>query len=140
MGQTYSTGAAQDTAVRLGPIEVPELADIAYEKTIGTSRFLKTVRGRQLHSGGAVVIKVFQKPLANFPLDHYRRQVYRMFLFCLLTCAERPADSRIGEQDALESVPNAFTYQRVVETDRAAYLVRQHLYSSLYDRIRCATV
>jgi hypothetical protein len=33
-------------------------------------------------------------------------------------------------------VPNALAYQRVVETDRAAYLVRQYLYSSLYDRIR----
>lgn len=33
-------------------------------------------------------------------------------------------------------VPNAFYYQRVVETDRAAYIVRQYLYSSLYDRIR----
>ena len=45
-------------------------------------------------------------------------------------------DSIAGEQQALENVPNAFTYERVVETERAAYLVRPYLYSSLYDRIR----
>lgn len=77
MGQTYSTGATVDTAVRFNPLEVPELADIAYEKNIGTSRFLKTARGRHINSGGVVVIKVYQKPLANFPLDKHRRQIQR---------------------------------------------------------------
>ena len=35
----------------------------------------------------------------------------------------------------MENIPNAFAYERVVETERAAYLVRQYLYTSLYDRI-----
>lgn len=42
----------------------------------------------------------------------------------------------IEEYKALKDVPNAFYFQRVKETDRASYLVRPYLYSSLYDRIR----
>lgn len=46
------------------------------------------------------------------------------------------ADSSIDEQESLADIPNAVSYQRIVETDRAGYMVRQYLYSSLYDRIR----
>lgn len=41
----------------------------------------------------------------------------------------------IGEQEALADIPNALSHQRIIETERAGYLVRQYLYSSLYDRI-----
>ena len=41
-----------------------------------------------------------------------------------------------GERDALADVSNALSYQRVLETATNGYLVRQFLYSSLYDRIR----
>lgn len=40
-----------------------------------------------------------------------------------------------GERKALESVPNSLFYQKLIETERAAYAVRQHLFSSLYDRL-----
>ena len=33
------------------------------------------------------------------------------------------------------STANALSYQRVVETDRAAYLVRQYIFTNLYDRL-----
>lgn len=42
----------------------------------------------------------------------------------------------LGERDALADVPNALGYQRVLETTTNGYLVRQYLYSSLYDRMR----
>lgn len=32
-------------------------------------------------------------------------------------------------------VPNALAYQRIIETDTAGFLVRQYMYSSLYDRL-----
>ena len=41
-----------------------------------------------------------------------------------------------GERDALVEVPNALGYQRILETSTNGYLVRQYLYSSLYDRMR----
>jgi hypothetical protein len=42
----------------------------------------------------------------------------------------------LEERDALVDVPNAFPYIRCIETEKAGYLIRQHLYGSLYDRIR----
>lgn len=41
-----------------------------------------------------------------------------------------------GERDALVDVPNALGYQRILETSTHGYLIRQFMYSSLYDRIR----
>ena len=40
------------------------------------------------------------------------------------------------QRDALSDVPNALGYQRILETSTNGYLVRQYLYSSLYDRLR----
>ena len=40
-----------------------------------------------------------------------------------------------AERKALSGIPNTLAYQRIVETDTNAYLVRQFLYSSLYDRL-----
>lgn len=76
MGQNYSTAAA-DGNVRAG-IDIPELQDLSYEKSLGTARFLKTIRAR--HAEGLVVVKLFVKPLATFPLDRYRRQLRRTSL------------------------------------------------------------
>lgn len=42
----------------------------------------------------------------------------------------------IEERDILSDVPNAIAFQKVLETDRAGYLIRQYFFSSLYDRIR----
>ena len=40
------------------------------------------------------------------------------------------------EKEILSEVPNAFAYQRILETEKAGYLIRQFFFSSLYDRIR----
>ncbi|KAI8066486.1 hypothetical protein BC940DRAFT_368091 [Gongronella butleri] len=93
---------------------VSELGDVAYEKSLGTARFMKTVRGR--HSDGLVVVKIFAKPKVGLSLREYVKRLKR-------------------EYEAVASVMNVFTYQKILETDRAAYLVRQYFYSSLYDRI-----
>lgn len=41
----------------------------------------------------------------------------------------------IEQRKALTQVPNALGFQRIIETETNGYLVRQFLYSSLYDRI-----
>ena len=74
MGQNYSSTAAADGNARAG-INIPELADVSYEKSLSSARFLKTIRAR--HAGGPVVIKIFAKPAAGFPLDHHRDQIIR---------------------------------------------------------------
>jgi len=71
MGQNYSTTAA-DGNTRAG-IDIPELADLSYEKSLGSARFLKTIRAR--HADGLVVVKVFAKPFASFHLDRHRQQI-----------------------------------------------------------------
>ncbi|KAI7899371.1 uncharacterized protein BX663DRAFT_555007 [Cokeromyces recurvatus] len=93
---------------------VSELGDVYYEKSIGSARFMKTLRGR--HKDGHVVIKLYIKPESGMNLSKQVKQIKE-------------------ESKTLTNVPNAFYFQRVLETDRATYLVRQYLYSSLYDRI-----
>lgn len=42
----------------------------------------------------------------------------------------------LGERKLLSDVPNALSYQRILETGTSGYLVRQYIHSSLYDRMR----
>ncbi|KAF3915158.1 hypothetical protein ABW20_dc0104089 [Dactylellina cionopaga] len=112
MGQGYSTSAP--SAAGAVSVDASELSDVTYERSMGTSRFMKSIRVR--HKDGQLVVKIFAKPLEPLPLDDYRREIQM-------------------ERDIVADIPNALTYSRVHETDRAAYLIRQHLYSSLYDRI-----
>lgn len=44
--------------------------------------------------------------------------------------------TRPAEREALADCPNILAYQRVLETERAGYLMRQWVASNLYDRIR----
>ncbi|CAO3608965.1 unnamed protein product [Cunninghamella blakesleeana] len=85
---------------------VSELGDVQYEKSLGNARFMKTIRGR--HKDGLVVVKIFVKPKLDMSLRNEIKQL---------------------------QVPNVFTVQKILETERASYLVRQYFYSSLYDRI-----
>ncbi|RUS22693.1 hypothetical protein BC937DRAFT_87736 [Endogone sp. FLAS-F59071] len=88
--------------------------NLLHQNSLGSARFMKTIRGR--HKDGSVVVKIFVKPEPGLSLKTYVKTVQE-------------------EHDALAEVPNAFAYQRLLETEKAAYLVRQYFYSSLYDRI-----
>ncbi|KAK2812896.1 hypothetical protein FQN50_000917 [Emmonsiellopsis sp. PD_5] len=111
MGQGYSL-----TTLSAGSagIDVPELADLVYEKSLGTARFMKSIRAR--HRNGLVFVKVIMKPYPSMKLDPYVKAIIR-------------------ERDMLEDVPNALGYQRILETSTGGYLVRQYIHSSLYDRM-----
>ncbi|KAK3649135.1 Serine/threonine-protein kinase [Elasticomyces elasticus] len=110
MGQGYST------TLPAGPsaIEVAELSDLTYEKSLGAARFLRTVRARHQH--GVVIVKVCIKtnPNASF--------------------AKHARDLR-AERQALAGVPNVLPYSRIRSTDNVGFLVRQYVHTSLYDRI-----
>ncbi|PVH82068.1 ARM repeat-containing protein [Cadophora sp. DSE1049] len=110
MGQGFSL-----TTLNAGSagIDVPELSDLAYEKSMGGARFMKSIRAR--HQDGLVLVKVVVKPYA-MRLEKYKRKI-------------------IQERKALADVPNALAYQRIVETETGGFLVRQYLYSSIYDRM-----
>ncbi|KAG9029158.1 Serine/threonine-protein kinase [Tulasnella sp. JGI-2019a] len=105
------------TRTSLGALDsyVSELgADVVYEKSLGSGRFLKTVKGRHKH--GSVVIKIFIKPDPGISLRNYRKRLKT-------------------EREALVDLPNVYNYQTFFETEKAGYMIRQWLLSSLYDRI-----
>lgn len=70
MGQGFSL--ATPSAGAAG-IDVPELADLAYEKSIGGARFMKSIRAR--HHDGVVLVKVLVKPYVPMPLERYKREI-----------------------------------------------------------------
>lgn len=71
MGQGYSLTTLSAGAAG---IDVPELADLTYEKSLGNARFMKTIRAR--HKDGLVVAKVVMKPF-NMQLDEYVASLLR---------------------------------------------------------------
>lgn len=51
---------------------MPELADLVYEKSMGTARFMKSIRAR--HQDGVVLVKVVVKPY-TMRLEKYKRMI-----------------------------------------------------------------
>lgn len=95
-------------------IDVPELADLVHEKTLASARFMKSVRARSQH--GFVFVKAVMKPYSSFQVQEYVRQITE-------------------ERNILADIPNALGYQRIVEVGSGGFLVRQYMFSSLYDRM-----
>lgn len=71
MGQGFSLTAPPPG---VAGIDVPELADLVYEKSIGAARFMKSIRGR--HHDGIVLVKVLIKPYP-MSLDEYKQAIIR---------------------------------------------------------------
>jgi phosphoinositide-3-kinase regulatory subunit 4 len=125
--------------------------------SLGSARFMKTIRGRQRE--GTVVVKIFVKPESGYSLKRIARKLNgrprlhiapieptttAYFLLVMILIRQVIIYHGIEERDILSDVPNAIAFQRVLETDRAGYLIRQYFFSSLYDRIRyrafCCTI
>lgn len=70
MGQALSLAALPAGSAG---IDVPELSDLSYEKSLGTARLMKCVRAR--HQDGLVVVKLVMKPLASFDLSKYIKAI-----------------------------------------------------------------
>lgn len=95
---------------------------------------MKTILGRH-DKDGYVVVKIFVKPELGMSLSRRVKKlkgldILQLFDFWVYSFFV------LVEYKALSDVHNAFSFQRILETDKAAYLVRQYLYSNLYDRIR----
>ncbi|KKA27300.1 hypothetical protein TD95_003144 [Thielaviopsis punctulata] len=110
MGQAFSL--ATPTAGSAG-IDVPEMMDFDYDKSMGNAQFMKSIRAR--HGEDVVLIKALVKPY-SMSLQKYSQEIIR-------------------QRKALADVPNALAFQRVIETETNGYLVRPFLYNSLYDRL-----
>ncbi|OCF39322.1 VPS15 protein kinase [Kwoniella heveanensis CBS 569] len=88
--------------------------DISYDKSLSSSRFLKTILAR--HAYGPIVLKIFIKPDSAMSLRVIQRRLK-------------------SERDLLADLPNVNTYQTFVETEKAGYLIRQWVGTNLYDRV-----
>ncbi|KAK3265006.1 hypothetical protein CYMTET_26290, partial [Cymbomonas tetramitiformis] len=99
---------------------VSEVPDLVYKDNLGGGRFLKTLRCVH-EDGGAVVVKVYFKREDSPDLKTYERR--------LLEIKRVFSDPPLKHQ-------HVWPFQRVVEIDKAAYLLRQYLYSNLHDRLR----
>lgn len=95
-------------------IDVPELSDLTYDKTLASARFMKSVRARSQQ--GFVFVKAIMKPYSAFNVREYVRQI-------------------TDERNTLATIPNALGYQRIVEVSTGGFLVRQYMSSSVYDRL-----
>ncbi|EXJ91920.1 VPS15 protein kinase [Capronia epimyces CBS 606.96] len=111
MGQGYSMTTLSAASAS---IDVPELADLVHEKTLASARFMKSVRARSQH--GFVFVKAVMKPYSSFSVHKYVKQITE-------------------ERNILANVPNALGYQRIVEVGSGGFLVRQYVFSSVYDRM-----
>lgn len=91
------------------------------------------------HQHGYVLVKVFIKPDPGLSLRGYYRRLKGVNHNKDHTkiCAH---NGRLAEKDALADIVNVHSYQSFVETEKAGYLVRQWVASSLYDRIRCVAI
>lgn len=72
MGQSVSLAAL--SAGSAG-INVRELEDLTYEKSLGTARFMKCIRAR--HQNGLVVVKVAMRPYPEFKFGEYVKAIRR---------------------------------------------------------------
>ena len=70
MGQTFSLATLSAGAAG---IDVPELSDLTYEKSLGTARFMKSIRARNQY--GLVVVKLVMKPFPQLDLGKYVKAI-----------------------------------------------------------------
>lgn len=113
MGVGASSAYASASAPTLLDAELG--GECVYERSLGQSRFVRTIKAAH-RSGGLLVVKVYAKVDPSQSL--------------------KPLAKRLrAERDVLHDVPNALAYQAALETEKAGYLVRQFVGTSLYDRV-----
>lgn len=70
MGQAFSLATLPAGSAG---IDVPELSDLTYEKSLGTARLMKSIRAR--HQNGLVVVKLVMKPFPQVDLGHHVKAI-----------------------------------------------------------------
>ena len=73
MGQSYSLTTPYAGSAG---IDVPQLADLVPERSLGSARFMKSIRAR--NQDGVVLVKVTVKPHTPMSLSEYGQRVLRM--------------------------------------------------------------
>ncbi|QLQ78891.1 hypothetical protein HG537_0B02390 [Torulaspora globosa] len=113
MGAQLSLSAQTSPSIAIFSY-IDVLNEVHYVSQLNSSRFLKTCRA--LDPNGKIIIKVFIKPNEEYDLKEKKKQI----------------DT---EAMLLAPLPTTLNYSKIVESNRAGYLMRQHLMSNLYDRL-----
>eukprot|EP00741_Cyanophora_paradoxa_P011464 tig00020560_g11075.t1 len=113
MGAATSVSAPAMAAQ--GDVHLLGMTGLTFVDHLGGSRFMKTIEA--IHDEGHVVVKVYAKRDAT-PLRPHQERL-----------------SEIKRLLPLDECPNVMPFQRTVETDKAAYLFRQHFACNLRDRL-----
>ncbi|AET38970.1 ubiquitin-binding serine/threonine protein kinase VPS15 Ecym_3487 [Eremothecium cymbalariae DBVPG len=113
MGAQLSLLAQTSPSIALSSY-IDILDEVHYVTHLNSSRFLKTCKA--VDPNGEIIVKVFIKPTDNYSL-------------------QRAYEKLNSESLQLAQLPNVLNYSKILETDRAGYLIRQHLKANIYDRI-----
>ncbi|KAK3104962.1 hypothetical protein FSP39_014143 [Pinctada imbricata] len=101
---------------QIQPVEhyLTDLQNYEYDSSLGSTRFFKVARAKT--SEGLSVVKVFVIHDPSLPLNSHRTKI-----------------EDIGGR--LQGTTNCLPFQKAVQSDKAALLIRQFVKDSLYDRI-----
>lgn len=103
------------TSPSIGIFSYIDILDgVHYISQLNSSKFLKTCKA--IDPNGEIIIKVFIKPNEEFKLSTIISQIEK-------------------EQLILSQLPSVLNYSKIINSNRAIYLIRQHLRRNLYDRL-----
>ncbi|XP_037949245.1 phosphoinositide 3-kinase regulatory subunit 4-like [Teleopsis dalmanni] len=88
--------------------------EIVFDSNMGSTRFFKVAKAKT--EEGLIVVKVFVKHDPTLPLEDYKERVEYI-------------------KKTLANAVNCLPFQRVELTDKAAYIMREFVKHSLYDRV-----
>ncbi|XP_036323773.1 phosphoinositide 3-kinase regulatory subunit 4 [Rhagoletis pomonella] len=89
-------------------------SEIIFESNMGSTRFFKVAKAKS--EEGLVVVKVFVRHDPTLPLENHKERLEYI-------------------KKTLANAVNCLPFQRVVLTDKAAYIMREYVKNSLYDRV-----
>lgn len=96
--------------------ELPTTYNLVLVEVVGRGRFLKSVLCK--HDEGLVLVKVYFKRGDPLPLKEYEKRLVEI-------------------RNIFQNVqqPHVWPFQVWLETDKAAYLLRQYFFGNLHDRL-----
>lgn len=98
------------------------LQNIQYLELVNNSRFLKTIKAVDTSTGNLIIIKILIKPAATTAAN------YNINLHDV-------SELIIKELSLISQFNNVLPWHKLIETDRAGYLIRQLIKTNLYDRL-----
>ncbi|XP_010688347.1 serine/threonine-protein kinase VPS15 [Beta vulgaris subsp. vulgaris] len=96
--------------------DLPSSYNLVLKEVLGRGRFFKSIQCK--HDEGLVLVKVYFKRGDQVDLREYEKRLFYI-------------------RDTFRSIqhPHVWPFQFWLETDKAAYLLRQHFFNNLHDRL-----